>query len=495
MRAVTTPQTDQPDPLAARAWPIVVDLDGTLTPTDTLMESVLLAVKHRPADLLLLPLWLSEGRAAFKARVAEKVSGLTTGDAWPYRADLLEYLKAEKSRGRRLVLATAAHRSIADPVALHLGLFESVIASDAKHNLKGHAKLAAIRQRVGAQFIYAGDSRADLPIWQASQGAILVDAAAPIARRLMADGIAIVHEFKRPPLRFDDWRHALRLHQWLKNSLIFVPLLTAFAFTDLHAVALVIAASLAFSLAASATYIGNDLWDLQADRSHPRKKARPFASGRIGIPAGLAVAALLMLAALALALLLPPGFLALLLLYVGLTSAYSWVLKSYVLIDVVMLALLYTLRIIAGGAASGITVSLWLIGFSIFMFLSLALIKRCAELVSMQQAGVASAAGRDYRVGDLAVLWPMGVGSGLCAVVVFALFASAPEVAARYATPALLWLVAVGLIYWLARLWIKTARGEMDDDPVVYAIRDFGSRVTVVAMLATVLTARFIKLG
>ena len=262
----------------------------------------------------------------------------------------------------------------------------------------------------------------------------------------------------------------------------------------MHAVAVVVAAFISFSLAASATYIGNDLWDLQADRRHPRKRTRPFASGRIGIPAGIAAASFLMLGALGMAFMLPRAFLALLVLYVGLTSAYSWVLKSYVLIDVLMLALLYTLRIVAGGAASGITVSLWLLGFSVFIFLSLALIKRCAELVSMQQAGIESAKGRDYRVGDLVVLWPMGMGSGLCAVVVFALFVSAPEVTTRYAMPALLWLVAVGLIYWLARLWIKTARGEMDDDPVVYAIRDRGSRISIAMMLLAVLAARYLYL-
>ena len=479
----------------AAAVPIVVDLDGTLTTTDTLVESVLLAVKHHPATLLSLPLWLLQGRAAFKAHIAVRAAAYAAGDGWPYRRDLLEYLEAERSRGRRLVLATAAHRSIAEPVATYLGLFDTVLATDESHNLKGGAKLAAIREHVGSEFIYAGDSNADLPIWHAARGAILADTSEALTREVKASGITVVREFRQPAPGPRDWLRALRVHQWLKNVLIFVPLLTAFAFTNLHSVAVVVAAFISFSLAASATYIGNDLWDLQADRRHPRKRTRPFASGRIGIPAGIAAASLLMLGALGVAMLLPRAFLALLVLYVGLTSAYSWVLKSYVLIDVLMLALLYTLRIVAGGAASGITVSLWLLGFSVFIFLSLALIKRCAELVSMGQSGIESAKGRDYRVGDLVVLWPMGMGSGLCAVVVFALFASAPDVATRYASPSLLWLVAVGLIYWLARLWIKTARGEMDDDPVVYAIRDRGSRVSIGLMLAAVLTARFVHIG
>ena len=458
------------------------------------MESVLLAIKNQPAILFALPQWLLQGRATFKARIADRVNGLASGGGWPYRSDFLEYLKNQKAGGRRIVLATAAHRSIADPVAKYLGLFDSVLATDATVNLKGESKLAAIRQHVGDNFAYAGDSLADLPIWRFAKAAILVDVADSVGKQVRADGLAIEREFSYPAPGLGDWRRALRVHQWLKNLLIFAPLLTAFAFADPRALVVAIAAFVSFSLAASATYIGNDLWDLQADRNHPRKRLRPLASGRIGIPAALAAAALLMSASVVVAMFLPRGFLLLLAAYVVLTSTYSWVLKTYVLLDVLMLALLYTLRIVAGGAANGITVSLWLLGFSVFLFLSLALVKRCAELVSMQQAGIESTKARDYRVADLVVLWPMGVGSGLCAVVVFALFASAPEVTNRYATPALLWLVAVGMIYWLARLWIKTARGEMHDDPVVYAIRDFGSRVAMVAMLAALLLARFVHM-
>jgi len=495
-----TPGLDSSGTGAARAAggaapPIVVDLDGTLTPTDTLVESVLLAIKHRPATLLRLPLWLLQGRATFKARIAECASSHISGDAWPYRADLLAYLTEERAHGRSIVLATAAHRSIAEPVAAHLGIFDAVLATDATRNLKGSAKLAAIREQIGTEFVYAGDSAADLPIWQAAAGAILVDVPEGVARTVRAGGVPVVREFRRPDTGPREWLRAFRVHQWLKNLLIFVPLLTAFAFTDPHAIAVALAAFVSFSLAASATYIGNDLWDLQSDRRHPRKRNRPFASGSLAIPAGVAAAAALMLVSLAIALALPRAFLALLVAYVALTSVYSWMLKSYVMIDVLMLALLYTLRIVAGGAANGIKVSLWLLGFSVFIFLSLALIKRCAELVSMGQAGTETSKGRDYRVSDLVILWPLGTGAGLCAVVVFALFASAPEVAARYATPALLWLVAVGLIYWLARLWIKTARGEMDDDPVIYAIRDRGSRISIAAMLVTVLAARFVHIG
>jgi 4-hydroxybenzoate polyprenyltransferase len=254
-------------------------------------------------------------------------------------------------------------------------------------------------------------------------------------------------------------------------------------------------AFLAFSFAASATYVVNDLWDLESDRAHPRKRLRPFASARLPILHGLAVAAGALLLAFVLAFVVSTSFFLMLLLYLALTSAYSWALKEYVLIDVLMLSLLYTLRILAGSVAVGIATSSWLLAFSVFMFLSLALVKRCAELVSLGESGAEATRGRDYRVTDLVVLWPLGVGAALSAVVVFGLFVSAPETQSRYGTPAMLWLVAIGLIYWLARLWVKTSRGEMHDDPVVYAIKDRGSRVTLFVMIVVMLAAHFLNLG
>lgn len=256
-----------------------------------------------------------------------------------------------------------------------------------------------------------------------------------------------------------------------------------------------IVAFFAFSLAASATYVVNDLWDLENDRSHPRKRNRPFANASITIPAGITVAAGALMVALLLAAFISKSFLLMLVLYITLTSAYSWVLKEYVLIDALMLSLLYTLRILAGAVAINISTSSWLLAFSVFIFFSLALVKRCSELVSLRQIGGEAARGRDYRVTDLIVLWPLGIGAALCAVVVFGLFISAAETQARYVSAQLLWFVAIGLIYWLARLWIKTARGEMHDDPLVFALKDLGSRMTILAMLLATLVAHFIHIG
>ena len=471
--------------------PLVVDLDGTLTPTDTLTELVLQAVKRHPWDILRLPLWLRKGRSVLKARLAAR-AGLAA-ETLPYREALCDFLRMERAKGRRIILATAAHRSIAESIAAHLGLFDEVIASDETHNLKGIVKLEAIRAGVGNRFIYAGNSTADLPIWREADAAVLVGTS-PRVTSAVRRHTPVAREFPRARAGLGVWLHQLRVHQWLKNLLIFVPLLTAFAFTDSKKLLVAVLAFLSLSLAASATYVCNDLWDLDSDRRHPRKRQRPLASAQIPILAAVGVSAMLLLVALAVASTLATSFLLLLMLYLVLTSAYSLVLKRLVLLDVLMLSVLYTLRIVAGSAAVGVTTSVWLLAFSVFIFFSLSLVKRCAELVSLNRAGLEATHGRDYRVSDLVVLWPMGTGAGLCAVVVFTLFVSAAETEARYATPQLLWLIAIGLIYWLGRMWIQTARGEMHDDPVVYAVRDFGSRITVAAMVTITLAAYFIHL-
>ena len=471
---------------------LVVDLDGTLTATDTLIESVILLIKQSPANLLRLPFWLLRGRATLKDEVASRTS--ISAAHLPYRETFLAYLRDEKQKGRRIILATAAHQSIAAGVCAHLDLFDGVLASDAGRNLKGSAKLAAIKEAFGTEFVYAGDSRADIPIWKAAQAAILVGASSDVTTSIRKE-VVIEREFPKENAGLAGWVRALRVHQWLKNLLLFVPLLTAFSFMDMGRLATMAVAFLAFSLAASATYIVNDLWDLENDRSHPRKRVRPFASAKIPILHGLAAAAAALVLAFVLAWAVSPGFFLMLVLYLALTSAYSWVLKTYVLIDVLMLSLLYTLRILAGSVAAGIATSSWLLAFSVFTFLSLALVKRCSELVSLDHIGKQAARGRDYQVTDLVVLWPLGVGAALSAVVVFGLFISAPETQERYATPHLLWLVAIGLVYWLGRLWIKTSRGEMHDDPVIYAIKDRGSRVAILTMLITMIAAYFFTLG
>lgn len=471
--------------------PLVVDLDGTLTVTDTLIESVIRAIKCDPINLLRLPFWLAASRSEFKAKIAERVEFQV--ETLPYRTALLKYLEMEKKRGRTIVLATAAHHSIAARVSAHLGLFDQVLATSGDVNLKGGAKLGRIRERVGEYFVYAGDSKADLPIWSAAQGAVLAGVA-PAVSDVVRKDVRIELEFPVDRVSWMTWGKAVRLHQWLKNVLLFVPLLTAFAFLDVGKLMTLAMAFLSLSLGASATYIGNDLWDLDNDRRHPRKKHRPFASGALPISHGLVCAALFLALSLLLAFAVSPAFMGVVLLYLALTTAYSWYLKSRVLLDVILLSLLYTLRIVAGAVAADVPISHWLLAFSVFSFFSLALIKRCSELVSLRKSDIHRPAGRDYRIGDLEVLWPLGISASLAAVVVFGLFVNAPETSMRYAIPHLLWIVQIGLIYLFGRLWLTTVRGEMHDDPIVHLIENRASRNTLLAIVAIVLLAHFLPL-
>lgn len=471
--------------------PLVVDFDGTLTPTDTLTESVVKLVKQSPWNLVRLAMLLPKGKAVFKCFVAANTT--FSAATLPYREPLLHYLRNERGGGRRLILATASQITIAEGVSAHLGIFDEVIATETV-NLKGRNKLDAIRKTVGEDFAYAGDSAADLPIWESAKAAILVgtsDTVSAAVRRVLP----VEAEFPRAPVQLRTWAKALRMHQWAKNLLIFVPVLTAFSFLDVAKLIDSVVAFLAFSFVASATYVVNDLWDLESDRIHPRKRRRPLASAEMPIVSALAISVVCLATGFVLAGMLSVHFVLMLALYLLGTISYTSILKQYVLVDVIVLSLLYTLRIVAGTVAIGVATSTWLLAFSLFLFLSLALVKRCSELVALEKAGGATTSGRDYRVTDLTVLWPIGVGTAMSSVVVFGLFISSPATAARYGTPLALWLVALGLVYWLSRLWIKTARGEMYDDPIVYAIQDRVSRIVVFFMTFTMIAAHYFEIG
>ncbi len=465
---------------------LVVDLDGTLTPSDTLVESLLRVLRHQPAALPPLLGALRHGRAHFKSAVA--AHGTLAPDSLPWRAEFIDYLRAEHARGRRIVLATAAHESIAQAVAQHLGLFDAVLSTRDGHNLKGEAKLVAIRDALGPDFVYAGDARADIPVWNGGRAAILVG---PARRLRAALTVPVEREFGDGGSSAGHWLRALRMHQWIKNTLVFVPLLTAFAFRDGAALAAAAGMFVAFCLAASATYMVNDVLDVDSDRRHPRKRQRPFASGALSPLQGLAAAVLLALLALGTAAAVSPRAAGLLAGYVVLTTLYSTVIKQRVLLDVIALAGLYTWRVLSGAVAISVKISPWLLVFSIFIFFSLALVKRCSELVALQRAEGSAAHGRDYGVQDLPVLWPLGVGAGLCSVVVMGMFIGSLAAAGQYASPNLLWLVGLALLYWISRLWIKTVRGQMHDDPVVFALKDRASRGVVLAMIAITTAARY----
>lgn len=466
--------------------PLCVDLDGTLIHSDLLLETLLLLLKRNPLYAFLVPFWLLRGRAVLKAEIARRVTLDPAG--LPYNHDFIEWLRAQREAGRPLWLCTASNHRLAHAVAGHVQLFQGVFASSDEENLSGRAKARQLVEVFGSgRFEYCGNAPVDQAIWRVSAGAVVVNADARLANA--AARLATVRATF--PRRQGLWRpllKALRPHQWAKNILVFVPLATSHRLADALSVQQTLLAFLAFGLSASSVYLLNDMLDLAADRQHPRKRRRPFASGALPLPAGFLLVPLLVLAAAALAALLPPLFGGALAAYYLLTLAYSFSLKRLVLIDTITLAGLYTVRIIAGAAAIGVPLSFWLLLFSVFLFFSLALVKRYAELEDMQREGRLTAAGRGYHVEDLPVLHSLGTASGYLCVLVLALYINSPQVAALYPTPQAIWLLCPVLLYWVSRIWLLAHRGEMHDDPVVFALKDRVS-VGIGAVAAIIIAA------
>jgi 4-hydroxybenzoate polyprenyltransferase/phosphoserine phosphatase len=481
---------------------LCVDLDGTLVKSDTLVDSTLVLARHHPTALLNLPRWLVQGKAALKQHLTSAVQLDVVH--LPYNRELLQYLEQQKAAGRPIYLATAANAVLAQRIADHLGLFTGVLASDSKVNLAGNNKLLAFQSRFGDNFAYIGNARPDLPILKSCQQPMVANPTAGLRSALQSAHITPVRTFTEQVSPFKAWPKAIRIHQWAKNTLIFVPLLLAHAWAPgiLAAAAL---AFLSFGLCASATYIVNDLLDLESDRQHPRKRFRPFASGDLSALSGVFVVFLFLAVSLALAMLVPhviaalsPQLLVLIkphyfLLWLGIylatTLAYSLRLKRSVMVDVIVLSGLYTIRIIAGSAATGIAVSTWLGSFSIFFFLSLAFVKRFAELENLRERGGAKASGRGYHVTDIEQLRSFGSASGYASVVVLTLYISTLEAAQLYQHTRRLWLLVPVLLLWISRLWLTASRGQLDEDPVVYAITDRRSLLMGVLVIAIVFSA------
>lgn len=466
--------------------PLCVDLDGTLVRTDTLLESALALLRRNFFYAAAFALWLLRGRAYLKRRIAERNSLDVT--LLPYNEGVLALLREESARGRRLVLATAADRLTAEKVAAHLGCFHEVLASDEGVNLKGRAKLRALEARFGQRgFQYVGNSRADLPLWSASDDPVVVGASPALAFRL--GGARVIGVASTLGERALLLLKALRPKQWVKNILLFVPLVTAHQWNSGAMVGKALLSFLAFGLCASSNYLLNDLFDLAADRQHEKKRFRPFASGLLPIHWGLIAMPLALVAGIACALLTLAGFLIYLGVYLACAVFYSARLKREVLADVLLLAALYDLRIMAGGAAVGVPISEWLLAFSMFLFLSLALVKRYSELNAVRARDGSANSGRGYRTGDLELLLALGTGSGYLSVLVLALYVNSPEVRALYSRPHLLWLMCPVFLYWISRVWLLAHRGEMDEDPVIFALEDKMSYLAGAAAAAVMLAA------
>ena len=455
--------------------PLVVDLDGTLIRSDLLIESLLRLLAVEPLVALRAPFWLRHGKAAFKVRVTDRT--VLDLHMLPLNEDLVELIVAARAEGRPVYLASASDRRHVQTLADHLGLFDGVFASDGTRNLRGAVKADALCEAFGeGGFDYAGDAWVDLTVWERAGGAILVGAS-PRLTRAARLRCRIVDELPAPRRRWAAALRAMRPHQWLKNLLVFLPILAGHAFGAASLGGTVLA-FLAFSLAASSAYLLNDLLDLPGDRDHPTKRLRPFASGALPLVYGFALVPALLLGAAVLALFLPPAFLAVLAAYYATTLAYSLVLKRKMIVDVMVLGGLYTLRVIAGAAAVAIPVSTWLLAFSMFLFLCLALMKRITELIARRRTGKGSPPGRGYRLDDLPMISALAGAAGYVAVLVLALYINSPDVAVLYPRPGALWAVCLLLLYWVSRALMVAHRGTMSDDPVVFAVKDRVSLLT-----------------
>ncbi len=451
--------------------PLCVDLDGTLIKSDTLLELLLKLLKRNPLYLLVLPLWWVRGRAQFKARVAAHET--LEADRLPFQPQLIDFIREQHRAGRPTILVTGANRRTAAQVAAQAGCFDEVIASDETVNLAGAAKRDALVARFGERgFDYVGNELADLPVLAAARQALIAGPSLPLRRALRTARLPVARLFDDRPAALAALLSAIRVKQWVKNLLLAVPLVLAHEVADPRRLIAVAAAMFAFCLTSSAAYLLNDLLDLDADRHHPIKKHRPLASGALSITVAAAVAPALLVAAVAVALALPRPFLLSLLAYFVCTVSYSVYLKRVVLVDVIMLAGLYTLRILAGGAAAAVEISQWLAAFATFFFLSMALLKRYSELQRLVVEKRLAPRGRGYTTRDVQQIAAFGSGSGYVAALVMALYINSPEVTRLYSRPQLLWLMCVLVIYWISRAWLMADRGELDDDPILFALTD-----------------------
>jgi 4-hydroxybenzoate polyprenyltransferase len=451
--------------------PFILDLDGTLITTDTLHEALFLLLKRDWSRGWQVPLWTLQGRAVVK----EKLGALVTDEDvanFPINPALLEFVEREAQLGRKIVLATAADRRIAEKVARRFPFISKVMASDGRTNFRGRAKAEALGETYPNGFVYAGDSYPDVDVWRRSSGAIF----AGDSPRLLEKARETTHllaSFPRRPLGLGGLRRALRLHQWAKNALIFVPLILGGRMLDLTAWTKALEGFFAFGLLASATYLLNDLWDLHEDRQHWSKKHRPLASGEMQIAVSIGLIFLCGFGAFCLGLVAGGGCIGMLALYLAVSLVYSFRLKREPIIDVFLLATMFTMRLEVGVVVTGVAFSTWLLVFSMFLFLSLSLAKRHTEVARMVALGKEYAPGRGYQAKDAPFLLASGVATMIATVLIMVIYLVQDAFPKEfYKHPNFLWGFPVIIFLWLARFWLYCHRGELHDDPVAFALRD-----------------------
>lgn len=466
--------------------PLVLDVDGTLLQTDMLMESFWSALGRAPLKLPGAVFPNLGNRAALKAALAE--IGPIRTDLLPENPGVGQIARAARAEGREVALASASHRPLVEALAASHGLEGArIFASDGRRNLSGRTKAAALVEAYGERgFDYAGNARVDMPVWEVADRAIIVGRVPGAAARLRAGGHEVVEMPGGGSLR--GVLRAMRPHQWVKNLLLLLPVIAAHRF-DAAAFIPVLWAMAAFSLGASSIYIVNDLLDLEADRLHPVKRGRPFAAGTVPITVGMGAAVLLGLGALAIGASVGSATLGIVALYMATSLAYSLKLKRMRWVDIATLASLYTLRAVAGGVASGVAASGWMVAFIFPIFLTLACVKRLTELTLA--ASDERLPGRGYARSDRSDLLNVGGLGTFAAMLVFFLYSFSEPARALYPTQWLLWVAMVPIGMWLLRMMLLGYAGKQDYDPIVFAMRDrYG-----ISLILVTLTIMFYAAG
>jgi 4-hydroxybenzoate polyprenyltransferase/phosphoserine phosphatase len=463
---------DHPDPVGARtALPLVVDLDGTLLRVDTLYELFVLGLFTRPVQTLLSLFALKNGIAAFKRRLSG-IAQLDVGSL-PVREELLAYLKQEAAAGREIHLATAAEQAVAAAVAERFSIFRSVQGTDHDVNLKGPRKAERLKGLFPGGFVYAGDSRADLPVWQSASAAIIVSANPKLSAAVQSAGVPIECAFNKRPSQLSAWIRAIRPHQWAKNAIVLVPVILGWRYVTLASLATTLAMLLLLCVVVSLTYLVNDMADLSTDRKHWSKRRRPFASGAIPVRDGLLVVGIALPVACILGLWISPLAGICVISYVVVTLGYSFGWKRIPLFDTFIIALLFTIRVLIGTAAAELAPSAWLLTFSMFFFFSLALAKRHTEILRAVEHHLQKLEGRGYQLRDDNLTLTFGISASMASMVIVVIYL-VEEVFARdiYNTPAWLWIAPISIFLFSCRIWVLAHRGRMTDDPVAFALRD-----------------------
>lgn len=468
-------------------YPLCVDLDGTLIKSDALFESVIQLIKYNPLLIFILPFWLMKGKPNLKEEINKRID--FNASALPYNYELIEYIKEQKVNGRKVILATASHISIAEKVANHLAIFDEVFATKEGYNLKSAKKASILSKEFGnGQYVYAGDAKADYNVWNEAAGAIVVS-----NNNSFIDTVQkkynVEKAFYQKVNLFNKIIKQIRVYQWIKNILLFLPIILAHSLSNINELTNVIIGFFSFSISASFVYVLNDLLDLESDRSHPRKKNRPLASGDLPIQIGIALVPILFVIGVGLSFLLSFKFQIILISYIIITTAYSFNLKKIPILDIIVLAILFTSRIVAGAFAANVYLSMWILAFSMFFFMNLAVLKRYTELLVMKKKKEIEAKGRGYTVEDMGLLLSIGPAAGFLSVLVFVLYINSNQATELYSEPLVLWLISPIFLYWISRIWHLSVRGMMTDDPIVFTGKDkvsyiVGILIFIIAILA-----------